>query len=83
MGSRRLRQAQKFVESTNLPQEISSFVETLRNLPEEPEDTTQVDKLHWVAALYAKWQHEDKEEPVDGSELVGCQRVNSDSKGIQ
>lgn len=41
---------------------------------DEDESTTRANKIHQLAALHAKWAYEDKEELVDGSELLGRQR---------
>lgn len=35
--------------------------------------------IHQLAAVYAKWAHKDKKEPIEGEELVGhqCQRYKA------
>lgn len=64
------------------PSERSSqAVEVLSKLDED-KSTTRADKIHRLAALHSKWAYEDKKEPIEGSELLGCQRQRCKAIGL-
>lgn len=55
--------------STQLPPKISPSVETLYNFPKD-QCISQASTFYWAAALYAKWEYQDKKKLVEGSKLV-------------
>ena len=68
LGSKRKR----IVPAITPNEKSSQAVEVLSKLDQD-KSTTRADKIHRLAALHSKWAYEDIEEPVEGSELLGCQ----------
>lgn len=60
----------------------SSAVKSVSNPKQDDKSTTRNNKIHQLAVLYAKWAYEDKEEPVEGKELVGRQRQRCKAIGL-
>lgn len=61
---------------------FSSAIENTFNSKEDDNPTIYNDKVHQLALLYAKYVYKDKEEPVDGKKLVGCQHQRYQAIGL-